>query len=188
MKLLICFLIALMMLIFLSSKCGGKDNFSGSDCPRFDPDNQNNNLTLPTPPAQITSTKDCDAWVDYLDTGVLNIPGRGKEALSLLAAPYGPQVWSICTMDQIRNIEASVGAFGGAETGLGPFDIGVNFAVNSVKSNISKYTKDDLCRLAKVITTEPTNKCQAADWSNSYMARITPDTKSTLNQWLTNCK
>lgn len=184
MKLLICFLVALMLLIFLSSKCSGrKDNYTGSDCVVYDPNYPDRNYTFPQPPAPVTSRKDCDAWLNYLSTGILNIPGRSDKAMDLIGRP---DIWNICSMDQIQNIYANVTAYAGAETGLGPFDIGVNSMVHIIESD-PKYTKDNLCRIAKVITTVPINSCQAADYTNNYMARITSDTKNTLNQWLSDC-
>lgn len=183
-RLLVCLLIALTFFILLTPGCRRRDNFVPGGCPPWNPNDPTSGYTQPMPPTPVTSTKDCAAWINYLSAGIKTIPARGNEALSLIARS---DIWGVCSMDQIRNIEANVNAFAFAQTGLGPYDFGVNTMVGNMEANISKYTKDDLCKFAQVVSARPVNVCQDADYIDSYMAKITPATQDTLNKWLTYC-
>lgn len=168
MKLLVGLLIILTLWILLGRRCGGRrDNFSPQNC-----------TTIPTP-----GPKDCAGWLNYLSAGIQTIPARGTKAGELIG---NADMWNVCSMDQIKDIEANVYAYDFAQTGLGPFNLGVNTMVQ-ISENNPAMRKDDYCRLAKVITTRPLNNCQDADYIDNYMAKITPATQATLNKWLTYC-
>jgi hypothetical protein len=164
MNILIIILIGI-ALLFLVTRCSKRDNFSGAagvQCPYY----------APWPPAN-----DCGAWVDYMSAGYPTTYERGNQA----AAMTMDDEWGrVCTPSQMNQLQYNSWAFYD-QAGMGiPLDVAT--AVYGVETVLDK---NELCNVAKLITTPPTNVCQLDYWKNSYMSTLTPEIQAKLNLWKT---
>jgi hypothetical protein len=121
----------------------------------------------------------CAAWIDYLSSGYPTTALRGNQAFTM---SFEDQGWlKVCNAAQIGTLTSNAFAFNDAN-GIG---LDVATVVEAVGS--SGLSKQELCGVAKVITTPPTNQCQLQDYKNNYMSTMTPAVQSTLNKWLSYC-
>jgi hypothetical protein len=123
---------------------------------------------------------DCAAWVNYLSSGYPTISSRGVQASNMIGSDWT----SVCTNDQMNTIIYNTYAF--YNESYPGYELDVAMVVSAL-SSIPDMTKPELCGVAKLITTPPTNPCQLADWKNNYMSTMTPSIQATLNKWLSYC-
>lgn len=169
MCLLICLLIGVIFLIWYLNQ---KESFSVlgvNDC--------GGGYQYPPWP----SDANCAGWIDYLSSGYPTISARGNQAFQMSSQDQG---WmKVCSLDQMDVLASNNYAFNDA---MNP---GTELDVATVVGAIdgSGLSKKELCGVAKVITTPPSNQCQKIDYTNNYMSTMTPAIQTTLNKWLSYC-
>lgn len=115
---------------------------------------------------------DCGGWVSYLSNGYPTWTERGAQANAM----SNSSEWQgICSNSQMYELQNNNFAYG-----IYAYD--VNSAVDGINGVITD--KQQLHDIAVIMTTKPSQPCQAADWASTYMGDITPDTQKILKKWL----
>ncbi len=155
----------LIFVVILIFRCEQKDGFQKNTCPY--------------PPWP--SSTDCGGYIKYFSNGYPTIVERGNQANNM---NDGDGWWGVCSDDQMNIVFLNSLAYCDS---LNPgMELDVKTVVLAIlgTQNQNPLTNKQLCQIARIITTPPTNPCQLEDWKNNYMSSMDQSTQTTLNKWL----